>query len=211
MNILKVGSIALATLAIAAIALLSFAFAPTLFGYETFIVTSGSMGQANPLGSVAVTKMVDVGTIRQGDVVSFQTKSKSRITHRISDIKLDAGQTVFITKGDANPLPDPEPLRLSSGKLSRVEWSVPFAGHVVRHIRTPIGAVALFAIPILGLILGKRQGSTRRSASRPVDNAQPPASSTPLMLRCPHCREDASLEVVLPKPLEKVSTSGSKR
>lgn len=196
-KIAKIFRIALAGAAAGTLVLLGASFAPTLLGYESFIVTSGSMGRANPVGSVAVTRMVDARTIRTGDVVSFQTESASRITHRVIAVTEEDGQRVFQTKGDANLLPDPEPLRLTSGRVARVEWSVPYAGHLVRNVRTPAGALLLFALPILGLLLDRRKRPRRHSASRLADS-QSVASS--LTLPCPHCRESVHLSIAPLQP-----------
>lgn len=193
---------ALAAAATGTLVLLGASFAPALLGYESFIVTSGSMGRANPVGSVAVTRMVDTRTIRTGDVLSFQTESADRIAHRVIAVTEENGQRVFKTKGDANPLPDPQPLRLTSGKVARVEWSVPYAGYLVRYARTPAGGILLFAVPILGLLLDKRRRPSRHLPSRAGDS-QGMASN--LTLFCPHCGEGVNLSVVPPQAEEPVS------
>lgn len=196
-KIAKVFRVVMAAAAAGTLVLLGASFAPTLLGYESFIVSSGSMGRANPVGSVAVTRMVDARTIRTGDVVSFQTESASRITHRVIAVTEENGQRVFETKGDANLLPDPEPLRLTSGKVARVEWSVPYAGHLVRHVRTPAGGLLLFALPILGLLLDRRKRARPHSASRLADSQ---VVGSNLILPCPHCRESVHLSIVPPQP-----------
>lgn len=213
-KIAKVLRGALAALAVGAAVLLGATFAPTLLGYESFIVTSGSMGKANPIGSVAVTRMVDVKAVREGDVVSFQTESASRITHRVIEVKEDQGQRVFTTKGDANPLPDPQPLRLTAGKVARVQWSVPYAGYLVRYARTPTGGILLFAVPILGLILDKRSRPQRRSG-KASQTGKLPGVVLNSSLHCPHCGEGVALGLVplqaQKPPLNKLTVSGEVR
>jgi signal peptidase len=215
-KIAKVLRGALAALAFGAAVLLGLSFAPTLLGYESFIVTSGSMGKANPIGSVAVTRMVDVKAIREGDAVSFQTESASRITHRVIEVKEDQGQRVFTTKGDANPLPDPQPLRLTSGKIARVQWSVPYAGYLVRYARTPTGGILLFAVPILGLILDKRSRPQGRSGKASQTGKLPGVVlNSSLYLSCSHCGEGVALGLVplqaQKPPLNKPTVSGEIR
>lgn len=187
---------AVAAVAVAAVVLLGLSFGPTLLGYESFIVTSGSMGKANPVGSVAVTRMADMRAIREGDVLSFQTESSSRITHRVIEVTEEEGQRVFTTKGDANPLPDPEPLRLSSGRVARVEWSVPLAGYLVRYARTPIGGILLFAIPILGLILDKRSRQQQHSRADRAGDLHGVVLPSSVNLACPHCGEGIAVGLV---------------
>ena len=203
MKTLTIASKGLAVIAAGTVILLGASFGPTLIGYESFIVTSGSMGKANPIGSVAVTRMVDVKAIRERDVVSFQTESASRITHRVIEVQEEEGQRVFTTKGDANPQPDPEPLRLAAGRIARVEWSVPYAGHLVKYARTPVGGMLLFVVPILGLILDKRGRTPRRSAKAPSSgNRHSGTLASALHLACPHCGEGVAVSLVPLRDME---------
>jgi signal peptidase len=156
--------------ACAVAALLAFAFVPTLFGYESLIVTGGSMGDAMPTGSVALTRVVDAHAIGVGDVVSYRYPgSTSTITHRVVAVRDEGRQRVFITKGDANTSPDPEPV-FASYRLHRVEHVVPYAGSLVRLARSPAGGVLLFLVPIIGLTLERRRSKrgTRADRSSPV-------------------------------------------
>lgn len=187
MNPLTIASRGLGVLAAGAVIILGASFAPTLFGYESAIVTSGSMGKANPVGSVAVSRMVDARSIRTGDVVSFQTESDNRITHRVISVTEVAGQRVLKTQGDANAAADPEPLRLTEGEIAKVQWSVPYAGYLVRYARTPAGSILLFVIPILGLIADKRKRHKLGSVAIPQAESVPAPSS--MSLPCPHCAE----------------------
>lgn len=166
--LLKAGKGALTAAAAGAAALLGLAFLPTLFGYEALIVTSGSMGKSIPVGSVAITQMVDVKSISVGDIVSFRYPgSKTATTHRVISVAEEDGQRVFATKGDANQSADPEPVRLASGRIALVKRVVPYAGTLVRTARSPAGGVAMFVIPILGLTFeGRRRKGRPRSARR---------------------------------------------
>ncbi|HEX9775320.1 MAG TPA: signal peptidase I [Actinomycetota bacterium] len=164
---------AVATLAVAGLVLLlASAFVPTLFGYESMIVTSGSMGSAAPKGSVVLTRMVDARSIGTGDVISWRYPGRdATITHRVTSVERDGSQVVLRTKGDANATPDYEPVRLSSA-VARVERVVPLAGHVVRVARSPVGGVVLFVLPIIGLALdGKKR---RRTRALPPDSSPGP-------------------------------------
>lgn len=185
MKLLRIASRGLGVLVVGAVIILGASFAPTLLGYESFIVTSGSMGKANPVGSVAVTRMVDARSIRTGDVVSFQTASESRITHRVIAVTEEAGQRVLKTQGDTNAAPDPEPLRLTTGEVAKVQWSVPYAGYLVRYARTPYGGIVLFVIPILGLIADRRKRPKLKAVD--VPQAQLAPTSPSMSLSCPHC------------------------
>lgn len=155
--------------------LLALAFLPTLFGFETLIVASGSMGRTLPIGSAALTRAIEAEAIETGDVVSYRHNDHGETTtHRVVAIDHQPGQVVFTTKGDANANVDPEKV-VVSGRIHRVEHVVPLAGHVIRHARTPYGGVGLILVPILGLILDRRSRSgTQRRAKAPWRKAPVP-------------------------------------
>lgn len=50
------------------------------------------------------------GGIRIGDIVSIRVDGKV-VSHRVISIGQDVHGTYYITKGDSNPVPDPEPVR----------------------------------------------------------------------------------------------------
>ncbi|MGH2727904.1 MAG: signal peptidase I, partial [Actinomycetota bacterium] len=165
------GALAWAAASIATL-LLALAFVPTLFGFESLVVASGSMGRTLPIGSVALTRAVEAGAIVTGDVISYRLDENSgTTTHRVVAIDRQDGQVSFTTKGDANREIDPQKV-VVGGRIHRVEQVVPLAGYVIRYARTPIGGVGLIVVPIVGLSLdrrGRRRGrmpgipSSRRS------------------------------------------------
>lgn len=171
--------------AVAAVALLGLAFVPTMFGYESLIVTSGSMEPKMPVGSVAITRLVDARAIDIGDIVSFRYPgSKHSITHRVIEVKTEDGHPVFTTKGDANPAADTVPVALS-GSIHRVVRVVPYAGRLVRLARSPVGGVALFLVPIVGLLADRRRSAKGprpepAGARAPVHTAASQASAITL-------------------------------
>lgn len=177
----RIGVAALGLAVAGAAVLLALAFAPTLFGHESLIVTSGSMGRAMPVGSVAVTRLVDARSIAAGDIVSFRYPGgKETITHRVVGVSAENGRQVLETKGDANATTDPEPV-VTSGLIHRVERVIPYAGYIIRFLRTPAGAVIVFLVPIIGLTL-----DGRRKARAPRGD-EPPAFARASEAVCPHC------------------------
>jgi signal peptidase I len=141
--------------------LLAGTFIPTVFGLDSSIVASGSMKPAMQVGSVALTREVDARSIAVGDIINFRRPGEGvTTTHRVVDRKVEAGQVVFTTKGDANASPDPNPVYVDRN-INKVEYVVPAAGYVVRYARTPIGAVMLFLVPLAGLLF-ERQRQRRR-------------------------------------------------
>ncbi|MGH2784233.1 MAG: signal peptidase I [Actinomycetota bacterium] len=170
---------ALAAAAIGAVALLAFAFVPTLFGADASIVTSGSMGEAAPIGSVVVSRLVDAHAVSVGDVITFRyPTSPTSITHRVVEVADDATGRVFRTKGDANPAIDPVPVPIA-GNVHRVERVVPFAGRIVAFARSPLGGVSLFLLPITGLLLDERRRRRARAAQTPEARVAEPVRRGP--------------------------------
>lgn len=156
--------------AFAALALIASAFVPTLFGYESHIVTSGSMGRAVPVGSVALTRMVDARTVDVGDVVTLRAPhGRTPVTHRVIEIQRDSARVVLRTKGDANTVPDPERAALG-GRVARVERVVPLVGYLVAFARSPLGLLVFFVFPIFTLVSDRRKRARHdEPAARPSD------------------------------------------
>lgn len=139
---------------------LGLSFAPTLAGHESLIVTSGSMGSAMPAGSVAITRSVPVASVGIGDIVTYRHPGETiPTTHRVTDVEQDAGARIFTTKGDANPVEDRRPARVSD-EIHVVERVVPYAGWLIQFVRSLPGTVLFLLIPVLGLVL-TRNGQPR--------------------------------------------------
>lgn len=148
--------------------LLALAFLPTILGFQTLIVASGSMGRTLPIGSVALTRPIEAEAVAVGDVISFRHRGRNEtITHRVIAIGTENGQPAFTTKGDANKDADPEKVYVG-GRVHRVEYVVPLAGLVVRYARTPLGGMGLIFVPVVGLALDRhsRTRSARTAAPK---------------------------------------------
>ena len=177
----RLAGVALFAIALLVALLLVLTFLPTLFGLESAIVVSGSMGKAMPIGSVALSREVDARSISTGDIISFRRRgSATTTTHRVVAVKTAAGQMIFTTKGDANATNDPE-LVVVDSRVHRVEHVIPKAGYVVRYARTPYGAAGLFLLPILGLTYERRK-SRRHHTPRSGGIADVGWSATTLSL-----------------------------
>jgi signal peptidase len=166
-------ALAFGALALVAVVLI-FSFIPTLFGYEHFIVVGGSMGRAMPVGSLAITRLVDVRTITVGDIVSYRTKNGARITHRVLDFGERDGHRVFHTKGDTNATPDPEPLILN-GEVAKVDWVLPYVGFAIGWARSPAGVLLLVLVPLAGLAFDRPRVKKVRRPSTVTVAAPPPS------------------------------------
>ena len=87
---------------------------PTLFGYSINRIGSGSMVPELEIGDVIIGKQVtDTSDVSVGDIITFQGDSRfdnQKVTHRIlvEPYSNGNGNTVVVTKGDANELDDGE-------------------------------------------------------------------------------------------------------
>ena len=114
---------------------------PILFGIRSYVVVTGSMKPALPVGSMVFTAPKNVYEV--GNIITFK-RGNIAITHRIYDIK----DGKIITKGDANNAPDSQVV-LKSDIIGRDVAVVPFIGRFTGFIKTPLGFGLLLGIPTL--------------------------------------------------------------
>lgn len=151
--------------------LVAVATVPTLFGYHTYVVSSGSMEPALRTGSIAVTSPSKPIGLKVGDIIAYDPASAStRVLHRIVKIEEVDGERRFITQGDSNAAPDPTPVTLD-GAGDRVVYSVPYAGYVVGFAQGWGGRFLLIGVPavLLAFIMG------RDARRQPAQRAEPDA------------------------------------
>ena len=131
-----------------AAAVLLAATLPPAIGFHTVTVYGGSMGDALPAGSVAVTRPVDASDLEVGDVIAMRSSSEGLpILHRIVAIEeVDEGRLVT-TRGDANETNDPQPMTVS-GKGDRVAYHIPWLGYVLAFARSALGLTLLVGVPV---------------------------------------------------------------
>src|SRR5581483_1855789 len=98
-------------------------------GYKTLAVPTGSMRPAILPGSMVLVHRVPDSTLKVGDVITYTSplNMHKTITHRIVKVtELDNKVPEFITKGDANLMPD---LPVVGGLVvGKVAWHVPYMG-----------------------------------------------------------------------------------
>ena len=110
---------------------------PTVFGFASAAVVSGSMADAIDTGDFIITRAQDEYAV--GDVIMFyEAESNTYITHRII---LVSGDT-FVTKGDANNAQDDFSVPVSEvvGKVVSV-WRG--FGKVITFLQSPLGLFCL--------------------------------------------------------------------
>lgn len=105
---------------------------PRLSGATPYTVLTGSMRPDLPPGTLVVVKPVAPDDIRTGDVITYQLESGKAavVTHRVVAVGATVkGEPSFRTRGDANDVPDADPVRPVQVK-GRVWYSAPYLGHV---------------------------------------------------------------------------------
>ena len=150
---MKLLRLLVASLSIAAIAACCGAwllFGTSAFGWSALSVPTGSMQPVLPVGSLVIIHRVSVPDLRVGDIITYQNPLDTRktITHRIVRTYLISGHIPgFITKGDANTVPDvPIPGGSVQGKVA---WHVPYLGGAIAIAKTWVGITALVYVPAI--------------------------------------------------------------
>ena len=143
-----------AALAVAALAAL-LVLAPAVIGWERYAIVSGSMTGTYDKGSLVLADVVPVAQLKVGDVITYTPPAGDHlVTHRISWIgRDDAGQRIFRTKGDANPIADPWTFQLDRPTQARVRMGVPYAGYALSSLGRRDVRMFVIALPAL-LIAG---------------------------------------------------------
>lgn len=151
MNYKKIFSDILGIFFVTVIILLLVSLLPLPGNVRLLTVLSGSMEPAIRTGSVVAIKPAD--TYKTGDIITFGEISRTKVptTHRVKEVMIVDGQTLYTTKGDANNGEDLEPVskKMIAGK---VFFTVPFLGYGLAAIRHPAGFVLLVIIPA-GIII----------------------------------------------------------
>ena len=122
---------------------------PMLFGYNPLVVLSGSMEPSYKVGSVLYYKSVEEENLKVGDVITFELKDGTFVTHRIN--RIVNGE--YETKGDANNTPDLFKVKYENVKGKVAKVSVPFIGYYVKFINSHLYLVGFVAIILLSEFL----------------------------------------------------------
>ncbi|WP_051931830.1 signal peptidase I [Clostridium sp. KNHs214] len=119
---------------------------PTVFGYRSFIVLSGSMEPKIKPGDVILVKKTHIEELKEGDILTYISEDNF-ITHRIKKIQGNS----LITKGDANNVED-SPIK-SSQVYGKYSFRVPYLGYILVGLRKPLVIFIIIAIFIVYVIV----------------------------------------------------------
>lgn len=124
---------------------------PRYAGIEQYVVISGSMEPAVPVGSMVYSGQTDPSTLESGDIIVFNSADTdgTPITHRIVENHIADGEV--ITKGDANEQNDLSPVKYAD-ILGKVQLTVPMLGYIASPLATLMGKIAMGCV-IVGAYL----------------------------------------------------------
>ncbi len=131
---------------------LSLVVLPTLLGYPAVTVQGGSMGDALPRGSVAITRWVPADEVEAGDVIVISHADRAPKIHRVVSIEEQDGAFVVETKGDANEAADPG-YSVLNDRVAMHTYTIPGLGYAADFFRTPLGWTLFVLLPISVLCL----------------------------------------------------------
>ena len=123
---------------------------PNLMGAKNMAVVSGSMEPGIPVGSVVSSKPVDADELQIGDVITYRLQGETMVTHRITEI--DAANNQVITQGDANDVPDAEPVSYDN-IVGKMWFHLPFLGYISIYLKTPLGIAVVCGVVFVLILL----------------------------------------------------------
>jgi signal peptidase I len=143
---------------------------PSVVGFRSLTVMSGSMAPAIHTGDVVVTRPIPPLAARVGDVVTFQDPSRPDrlITHRVREVRASGATVEFETKGDANNATERWQVP-ADGRIGRVVYKVPALGYLVYWTQSRYGRLAFIALPAFALGALTLAWAWRPSREEPVE------------------------------------------
>jgi signal peptidase len=102
-------------------------FAVGLFPVQPTTIISGSMRPNLDVGDVVIIAKVSADTIEPGDIIQFREAEGVTTVHRVVEVREIEGKRVFITQGDGNRAPDPDPV-LTDNVVGKVILNIPKIG-----------------------------------------------------------------------------------
>lgn len=147
-NLKKIWNVCSLLIVITVVLLALLLFAGRFIGLDPYTVLSGSMEPQYRTGSLLYVRKPDLSSLAAGDVITFKMGSDIIVTHRISEILPDENDPsgfYCITKGDANPTPDANPVH-SSSIIGEAVFALPKLGFLASYIQNPPGRYVCIAV-----------------------------------------------------------------
>lgn len=120
----------------------------TVGSYGLASILTGSMEPEIQTGSLIIIKSVPEDQLMTGDVITYRPIEGRSIlvTHRI--VNKNSEDNSFITQGDANNIPDSDPVYFGS-IAGKVIFTIPFLGYLVNYLKTPQGIIIFVLFIVL--------------------------------------------------------------
>jgi len=127
---------------------------PSVFGYQSLTVVSGSMEPTLGVGSVVIDEVISPLEARPGDIVTFKDPVRSRqLTHRLQKVRAEGDTVYMVTLGDANDVPERWTVQ-RDGHIGRVVAHLPKLGYVREWLSSRYARLAaLGAVLLLGALM----------------------------------------------------------
>jgi signal peptidase I len=151
----RVGSAVAALLVTAGVLFGALLIAPSLLGWERYVIVSGSMTGTYDRGSLVFDEVVPTTSLKVGDVITYRPPRGAGpdglVTHRIAKVTKDrkSGLIVYRTKGDANKTIDPWTFTLPDKTQARVVAGVPKVGFVLAALAQRELRMLIVGLPAL--------------------------------------------------------------
>ncbi len=147
---------------------------PRITGATPYTILTGSMKPSMPPGTMVVVRPRPFEAIGVGEVITYQLESGNStvVTHRVTSVGINgARKRTLQTQGDANQVPDTQPVQ--PVQVKGVVWySVPHLGRVTNLISGAqrqiviYGVVALLLLYSAGMFAIELRGRRRKRVVR---------------------------------------------
>lgn len=133
---------------------------PRFAGIGQYVVVSGSMEPAIPVGSMVYSAQTEPSILEPGNIIVFNSENSAElpVTHRVVENHVADGEV--ITKGDANAQNDLTPVTYAN-ILGKMVLHVPMLGYIAAPMATLAGKIAMGCVVVaayLLTIIGRRMG-----------------------------------------------------
>jgi len=144
---------------------------------QLLAVTSGSMAPTFNTGDVVISAPVRKTNLHAGQIITFgATRTREPTTHRIVSVVNRPDGLFLQTKGDANPVKDPNLIRASS--VSGVmTGSIPYFGRWLAFYQEGMGKALLLGIPLCLIVIGQLRSLFTGREREDAEAALVPATS----------------------------------
>lgn len=131
-----VGDVLLTIAAAAGALCIVLVIAALAFDISIMLFKTGSMSPAIPAGAAALVREVPAASVEVGDVVTVDRPGKLPVTHRVVAIAGSGAERELTLRGDANPVDDPVPYRVSAVRV--VLFAVPGIATAIAALGNPL-------------------------------------------------------------------------